>query len=97
MAVCADPAAGPGHIHNTWNHHLACATATQNLALAARYHNLALVMYTHFSQEKLKQLVDVPFDWDVMGAMGIGVPDLTRTNPQVLAASLVRLPLGELV
>jgi nitroreductase len=97
VAVCADPAAGPGHIHNGWNHHLACASATQNLALAARYHNLALVMYTHFSQEKLKQLLDVPFGWDVDGVMGLGVPDLGRVNPRVLEASLIRLSLGELV
>ena len=97
VAVCADPRVGPGHIHNGWNHHLACATAAQNLALAARYHNLALVMYTHFSQEKLKQLLDVPFDWDVNGVMGIGAPDLARINPRVLEASLIRLPLGELV
>jgi nitroreductase len=97
VAVCADPGAGPAHIHNGWNHHLACATATQNLALAARYHNLALVMYTHFSQEKLKQLLDVPFGWDVDGVMGIGAPDLARINPRVLEASLVRLSLGELV
>ena len=97
IAVCADPGAGPGHIHNNWNHHLACATATQNLALAARYHNLALVMYTHFSQEKLKQLLDVPFAWDVNGVMGLGAPDLGRINPRVLEASLMRLPLGELV
>ena len=97
VAVCADPAAGPGHVHNGWNHHLACATATQNLALAARSHGLALVMYTHFSQEKLKELLDVPFAWDVNGVMGVGAPDLTRLNPRVLEASLVRLPLGELV
>jgi nitroreductase len=97
VAVCADPGAGPGHIHNGWNHHLACATATQNLALAARYHEMALVMYTHFSQEKLKQLLDVPFAWDVNGVMGLGFPDLGRVNPRVLEASLVRLSLGELV
>ena len=58
---------------------------------------MALVMYTHFSQEKLKRLLDVPLEWDVMGVMGIGYPDLARTNPQVLAASLTRLPLAELV
>jgi nitroreductase len=97
IAVCADPSAGPCHIHNGWNHHLACATATQNLALAARYHGLALVMYTHFSQEKLKQLLDVPFTWDVNGVMGLGFPDLGRINPRVLEASLLRLPLDELV
>lgn len=97
IAVCADPSAGPSHIHNGWNHHLACATATQNLALAARYHGLALVMYTHFSQEKLKQLLDVPFSWDVNGVMGLGFPDLARINPRVLEASLVRLPLEALV
>lgn len=97
VAVCADPGAGPGHIHDGWNHHLAAAAATQNLALAARYHGLALVMYTHFSQEKLKQLLDVPFGWDVDGVMGLGFPDLGRINPRVLEASLIRLPLGELV
>ena len=97
VAVCADPSVGPGHIHNGWNHHLACATATQNLALAARYHNLALVMYTHFSQEKLKQLLDVPFGWDVNGVMGIGFPDLARINPRVLDGSVIRLSLGERV
>src|SRR5207247_5055276 len=82
---------------NGWNHHLACATASQNLALAARYHGLAMVMYTHFSQEKLKQLLDVPFAWDVTGVMGGGVPDLGRVNPRVLEASLIRHSLGELV
>ena len=97
VAVGADPGAGPRHIHHGWNHQIASATATENLALAARWHGMALVMYTHFSQEKLKRLLDVPFDWDVMGVMGIGYPDLRRTNPQVLAASLVRLPLAELV
>ena len=97
VAVCGNPAAGPGHIHNGWNHHLACAAATENLALAARYHGLALVMYTHFSQEKLKRLLDVPFTWDVDGVMGLGVPDLRRVNPRVLEASLIRLSLGELV
>ena len=97
VAVCADPRVGPGHIHDGWNHHLACATATQNLALAARYHGLALVMYTHFSQEKLKRLLDVPFAWDVNGVMGLGFPDLGRVNPRVLEASLIRLSLGELV
>ncbi|MGH6690184.1 MAG: nitroreductase family protein [Gammaproteobacteria bacterium] len=97
VAVCADPSAGPGHIHNGWNHHLAAAAATQNLALAARYQNLALVMYTHFSQEKLKQLLDVPFGWDVDGVMALGFPDLGRINPRVLEASLIRLPLDELV
>src|SRR3989442_6845193 len=86
VAVCADPAAGRAHIHHGWNHHLASATATENLALAARWHGMALVMYTHFSQEKLKQLLGVPFEWDAMGVMGLGDPDLKRTNPQVLAA-----------
>src|SRR5262245_6937955 len=97
IAVCADPAAGPRHIHDTWNAHLASAAAYQNLALAARWHGMALVMYTHFSQEKLKRLLDVPFAWDVAGVMGVGYPDLTRTNPEVLASSLERLPLHELV
>lgn len=97
IAVCADPGAGPSHIHNNWNHHIASAIATENLALAARYHGMALVMYTHFSQEKLKRLLDIPFEWDVMGVMGAGFPDLKRTNPRVLEASLTRLPLDELV
>ena len=97
VAVCADPGSGPRHIHHGWNHHLASAAATENLALAARGQGMALVMYTHFSQEKLKALLDVPFAWDVMGVMGVGYPDLRRTNPQVLAASLIRLPLAELV
>jgi nitroreductase len=97
VAVCVDPAAGPRHIHNNWNHRLAGAAAAQNLALAARYYGLAMVMYTHFSQEKLKQLLDVPFEWDVDGVMGLGFPDLTRINPRVLEASLIRLSLGELV
>ena len=47
--------------------------------------------------KKLKQLLDVPFAWDVNGVMGIGVPDLARINPRVLEASLIRLSLGELV
>lgn len=97
VAVCADPRLGPRHIHNTWNHQIAMATATENLALAARYYGLALVMYTHFSQEKLKQLLDIPFDWDAMGVMGLGYPDLRRINPRVLEISLTRLPLGDLV
>jgi nitroreductase len=97
IAVCADRAAGPTHIHNGWNHHLAAAAAAENLALAARYFGMALVMYSHFSQEKLKRLLDAPFDQDVIGVMGVGWPDLQRTNPKVLAASLSRLPLGELV
>jgi nitroreductase len=95
IAVCADPAAGPRHIHNGWNHHL--AAAAENLALAARAYGMALVMYSHFSQEKLKRLLDVPFAWDVIGVLGAGWPDLRRTNPRVLAASLTRLSLGELV
>src|SRR5437867_10640182 len=97
IAVCVDPGAAPRHIHDTWNHRLAGAAASQNLALAARYHGLALVMYTHFSQEKLKQLLDVPFAWDVDGVMGLGFPDVGRVNPRVLEASLIRLSLGELV
>jgi len=97
VAVCVDPAAGPRHIHDNWNHRLAGAAASQNLALVARYHGLAMVMYTHFAQEKLKQLLDVPFEWDVDGVMGIGFPDLARINPRVLEASLIRLSLGELV
>jgi nitroreductase len=97
IAVCVDRGAAPRHIHDTWNHRLAGAAASQNLALAARYHGLAMVMYTHFSQEKLKQLLDVPFEWEVDGVMGIGFPDLGRINPRVLDASLVRLSLGELV
>ncbi len=97
IAVCVDPAARPRHIHDNWSHRLAGAAASQNLALAARYHGLAMVMYTHFSQEKLKQLLDVPFEWEVDGVMGIGFPDLGRINPRVLEASLVRLALGELV
>jgi nitroreductase len=80
VAVCADPGAGPRHIHNGWNHQIASASATESLALAARWHGMALVMYTHFSQEKLKRLLDVPFDWDVMGVMGMGYPDL-RMRP----------------
>jgi len=97
VAVCADPRLGPRHIHNAWNHQIAMATATENLALAARYYGMALVMYTHFSQEKLKQLLDIPFDWDAMGVMGLGYPDLRRINPRVLEISLTRLPLGDLV
>src|SRR5207244_6155852 len=97
IAVCVDPAARPRHIHDNWSHRLAGAAASQNLALAARYHGLAMVMYTHFSQEKLKQLLDVPFEWEVDGVMGIGFPDLGRINPRVLEASLIRLSLGELV
>lgn len=97
LAVCSNPGAEPRHIHDGWNHHLAAGAAAENLALAARWHGMALVMYTHFSQEKLKRLLDVPFDWDVMGVMGLGYPDLRRTNPGVLAASLVRRPLAEVV
>ncbi len=97
VAVCVDPSLGPRHIHNTWNHQIAMAAATENLALAARYHGLALVMYTHFSLEKLKQLLDIPFEWDALGVMGLGYPDLHRINPRVLEVSLTRLPLAELV
>jgi nitroreductase len=97
VAVCGDPGAGPKHVHHGWNHRIAGAAASQNLALAARYHGLAMVMYSHFSQEKLKQLLDVPFEWDVDGVMGIGFPDVKRINPRVLEASLIRLSLGELV
>src|SRR3989475_9361153 len=97
VAVCVDPAARARHIHDNWSHRLAGAAASQNLALAARYHGLAMVMYTHSYQEKLKQLLDVPFEWEVDGVMGIGFPDLGRINPRVLEASLVRLALGELV
>jgi nitroreductase len=97
ITVCADPGQGPRHIHNTWNHQIAMAMATQNLALAARYEDMALVMYTHFSQERLKQLLDIPFDWDPMGVMGAGAPDLKRINPRVQEVSLTRLPLSDLV
>ena len=97
VAVCVDPSAVPKHVHHGWSHRLAGAAASQNLALAARYHGMAMVMYTHFSQEKLKQLLDVPFEWDVDGVMGIGFPDLRRINPRVLEVSLIRLSLGELV
>jgi len=97
VAVAVDPGAVPKHVHHGWSHRLAGAAASQNLALAARYHGMAMVMYTHFSQEKLKQLLDVPFEWDVDGVMGIGFPDLRRINPRVLEASLIRLSLGELV
>ncbi len=97
VAVCAHAGTGPQHIHNTWNHHLAAAGTIENLALAARYHGLALVVYSHFSQEKLKQLLDVPFDWDVVGVMAMGFPDLRRINPEVLEVSLTRLPLSQLV
>ncbi len=97
VAVCANPALGPRHIHNTWNHQIAMAAATENLALAARYHSMALVVYTHFSQEKLKQLLDVPFEWDAIGVMGLGYPDLKRINPRVLEISLARLALSDLV
>ncbi len=97
IAVCADPAASPRHIHDGWNVHLASAAAYENLALAARWEGMSLVMYTHFSQEKLKRLLDVPFAWDVAGVMGAGYPDLKRTNPDVLVKSLERLPLHELV
>ncbi|MGH7392615.1 MAG: nitroreductase family protein [Candidatus Rokuibacteriota bacterium] len=97
IAVCADSRGGPRHIHDGWNAHIASAAACQNLALAARGQGMALVMYTHFSQEKLKRLLDAPFEWDVAGVMGVGYPDLKRTNPQVLARSLERLPLHELV
>jgi len=97
ITVCADPGQGPRHIHNTWNHQIAMAMATQNLALAARYEGMALVMYTHFSQERLKQLLDIPFYWDAMGVMGAGAPDLKRINPRVQEVSLTRLPLSDLV
>lgn len=97
IAVCASLAEVPAHIHHTWDHHLAAAGATEYLALAARYHGLSLVIYSHFSQEKLKQLLDVPFAWDVVGMMGVGYPDLRRINSDVLEISLSRLPLGELV
>src|SRR2546428_471084 len=97
IAVCVDPAARPRHIHDNWSHRLAGAAASQNLALAASYHGLAMGMYTHFSQEKLKQLLDVPVEWEVDGVMGIGFPDLGRINPRVLETSLVRPALGELV
>ena len=97
VAVCVDPAAVPKHIHHNWSHRLAGAAASQNLALAARYHGMAMVMYTHFSQEKLKQLLDVPFEWEIDGVMGIGFPDLKKINPRVLEASLIRLSLEDLV
>lgn len=97
VALCANPALGPTHIHNTWNHQIAMAAATENLALAARCHGMALVIYTHFSQEKLKQLLDIPFAWDAIGVMGVGYPDLKRINPRVLEISLTRLPLSDLV
>ncbi len=93
VAVCADPAIGPRHINNIWNHQIAMAAAAENLALAARYHGMALVMYTHFSLEKLKQLLDIPFEWDALGVMGLGHPDLQRINPRVLEISLTRLRL----
>src|SRR5262249_23150125 len=56
VAVCGDPAAAPGHIHNGGNHHLACAASTEDLALAAPYHVLALDWSTHVSQETPKLL-----------------------------------------
>jgi nitroreductase len=97
VAICANPGLGPRHIHNAWNHQIAMGAAAESLALAARYHGMALVMYTHFSQEKLKQLLDIPFEWDAMGVMGLGYPDLRRINTRVLEMSLTRLPLSDLV
>jgi hypothetical protein len=90
IAVCADSIRGPRHIHNTWNHQIAMAAATEHLALGVRCHGMALVMYTHFSQEKLKQLLDIPFEWDTIGVMGVGSPDLKRINPKILEISLTR-------
>lgn len=74
IAICADPSRSGAHVGAEQGHLFAAGAAIQNMKLRLHSEGLGAVLYTHFIEEKVKMLLDVPRTWNFIGLLCLGDP-----------------------
>lgn len=95
-AVFADPEGAEPNQHGNHVHVLGAAAALQNMYLTAAAYGLGGVLVTNFIEEKLKALLNVPWQWPFLGILCCGYVDPDANIGKTYEVSLRRLPLDRI-
>lgn len=84
IIVCADPAKTAPHVFGDETYKYATGAAIQNLMLAAHAIGLGSCWLTMFNKNKLKELLKIPKEIDVIGVITVGYPVEIPQVPETL-------------
>lgn len=84
IVVCADPKKTAPHIGGEETYKYATGAAIQNLMLAAHALSLGTCWLTMFNKNKLRALLKIPIDIDIIGVITIGYPKEVPKVPETI-------------
>jgi 5,6-dimethylbenzimidazole synthase len=82
IVVCADPKKTAPHVDGEETYKYAGGTAIQNLMLAAHSLGLGTCWLTMFSKNKLRELLGIPSEIDIIGVITLGYPKEIPETPE---------------
>lgn len=94
IAVTSDPEGRGRHVGDREGHLLAASMAIQNMKLMVHALGLGAVLYTHWVEEKVKVLLNMPRLWPLVGVLCVGHPIPVWTTER--RSALKRRPLSDL-
>lgn len=92
IGICADPSRPGGHVGDRDGHVIAAGAAIQNMKLRLHAEGLGAVLYTHWIEEKVKMLLDIPRTWNFVGLLCLGSPMWLDTKERRAALHRKALP-----
>jgi len=99
IAVCADPKKTGPHAGGEETYKYATGAAIQNLMLAAYSLGLGTCWLSMFDKDKLKALLEIPMEFDIIGVITVGYPKDVPSEPETTKryGGKPRLDLEEIV
>jgi 5,6-dimethylbenzimidazole synthase len=84
IVVCADPKETAPHVGGEETYKYAAGAAVQNLMLAAHTLGLGTCWLTMLDKNKLRALMGIPMEIDVIGVITLGYPKEVPKIPETL-------------
>lgn len=84
IVVCADPKKTAPHVGGEETYKYATGAAVQNLMLAAHALDLGTCWLSMFDKNKLRALLEIPLEIDIIGVITIGYPKEVPKVPETL-------------
>jgi 5,6-dimethylbenzimidazole synthase len=82
IVVCADPKKTGPHAGGEETYKYASGAAVQNLMLAAHSLGLGTCWLTMFNKDKLRALLGIPMEIDIIGVITVGYPKYVPDTPE---------------
>lgn len=99
IVVCADPKKTAPHVNGEETYKYATGAAIQNLMLAAHALGLGTCWLTMFDKNKLRALLKIPVEIDIIGVVTVGYPKEVPAIPETIRryGGKPRLELEEII